>query len=217
MTSKANLITILFASFIMIALGACGVEDSDPSNPTCVGDCCGDSCDAPDPCANGKCDTTPEPTPAPEYLPCPFTTDGPFNWNVAGKYISGASKGELRFFTAHSDGTYPNPQVVDSNESGYLGMYYEIDEGYYRFSYLGYQYSEACQEGDCPEAWAQYGDKDSVLAQLSPECRAFIDCNWWDADNREVVDVDCAECALKVYVESDGTIWGAGNMSNLTE
>ena len=223
-SKKIALLVTLFATSLLFALAACGVEGDDLPDPPVCEDC--DPVD-PDPvCGDDVCDSGEDAqscpddcktvTPTPTYGVCPFKTDGAYNFNVAGTYISGATKGEVRFFTEFSDGSYPNPQVLDSNASGYLGMQYTLDEGTYRFSYLGYQYSSSCSGSDCPVAWAQYGGK-NVLSTLSPECLAFVDCNWWDATAKAEKNVECAECALKITVADDGTITGAGNMANFSE
>ena len=204
---------LVLVSIFVLGTG-CAIEEGDDTDvDTDTGDTDSDSDSDSDTDSDTETDTDTGDEPDPEYGPCPFKTDGVDNWNVAAEHISGASKGEIRFFTAVGDGSHQNPSILDSNDSGYLGMSYEVDAGTYRFSYLGYQYADECSGEDCPVAWAQYGSK-AVLDELSDECLQFLDCNWWDADEENEKTVDCAECAIKVHVDEDGAITGAGNMAN---
>lgn len=203
MTSKLSvLFTIMF-----LGLAACGIQEPDtvPADDTASGDIDVDidvdvTIDTPD--------DPSDPVVEPQTVAGPFRSPGSCIWDFNSAYVSDAICGEVR-------GDLPNmswsdgPAIANPDGDGWMGMHYEVQDGTYTFSYLGYQ---NCGSSSPYEAWAQYGGEDQLSA-MTPEDRAYISCNWWDAANQRKLSVSNPSCSLKVTVVNCD-VRPAGNMSN---
>ncbi|MBN1585462.1 hypothetical protein JW899_03790 [Candidatus Uhrbacteria bacterium] len=141
-----------------------------------------------------------------DCAPCPFKTDGPYNLNVSTDYVlgygdnSGCVKMVGEFI--HSWEWKEGMILGDNNADGYVGMTFtnksSLPKGMYRFSYIG--------AADCSISsyyWADYGVDREEMFELDEECLRFIECPNDDG------------CNLKIAVDDNGNITGAGNAPSL--
>jgi len=153
--------------------------------------------------------TTPAPDGGTDVLPAPFRSPAACIFDFSADYVSGATCGEVR-------GTLPGMswtqgvQIANPDGDGYLGMAYTVTAGTYELSYLGWQ---NCATRDPKDAWAQYGDQDQLL-KMTPDSRAFINCNWWNATTAQVIAGVNPSCDIRITVDNACKVLPAGNMAN---
>jgi len=203
--------TVLFTALMFSAVG-CGIQEPDtvPSDDGSNGGQVDVDINVTidDNTSDTPSDPVVDPTPDPAYVAGPFRSPGSCIWDFNSAYASDAICGEVR-------GELPNmtwsdgPALANPDGDGWMGMHYEVQDGTYTFSYLGFQ---NCGSSTPYEAWAQYGGEDQLSA-MSPEDRAYISCNWWDATNQQKLNVSNPSCSLKVTV-TNCDVQPAGNMSN---
>lgn len=150
--------------------------------------------------------------PEPPMLPPPF-------WScpeqpamvIATEYIGGAQCAELVGYIPYvmtwDDG---EPLRVLNPGDVYMSIAFaDLAPGVWDLSYR----SRPCDGQDAgPTMWADYGLIPRLL-YMTPEARAFIHCEWWDADAERYVAGD--SCSIRIRVDDDGFgIFPAGNMAN---
>jgi hypothetical protein len=177
---------------------------------TMTSDCA--SVSTPSPATSQACATVDAGTDdEPEYLPDPVISPKACVLDFSSYYMSGSTEGEVRGTLPMMDWTdglgIADPDTDDDYGYAGLTMRFDVPEGTYDISYLGYQ-------GERPpasEAWAQYGLIDDLL-RMRPEALEYIQCNWYK--NGEIVDVSAPKCFIRISVDEDCVITGAGNMGD---
>ena len=140
--------------------------------------------------------TPPSTTPTTNVDPVRVT--GSRTLSLSTRFVNNASEAELR-------GTFPGitwtgGTLIGAASNGYFsGQQLNANAvGSFSFSYLA-----------LPNTWADYGTE-ANLRGMTPEGRAFVQCNWWTGSAK--VAVSSGECHLQVAVAADGTVTAAGNM-----
>ena len=146
----------------------------------------------------------------PTYLPDPVSSPSSLHLLFADYYMSGSPCGDVK---GNLPGTnwnddYTGLLMQDTNADGYLELTLSATPaGTYDVTYR----DRECSGQPQMKAWAHFGEKD-MIRQMRTQAKQFLQCNWWNGTAE--VTVSSPGCNIRLSIDGNGLITGAGNMAN---